>query len=209
MNKSFRSDVEQESARPSDPATHHGRRAMLRKVLAASGVIAGSHFLPGSWVKPVIEKVVLPAHAQTSAATEYFGTRLTQTMAQGVDNDHSSPWYARFMDMIISDARAQGPGPMHSVDFHVVVSGQTANIRFQDNAKSTLWGCDAPLSGGSATPSIIEACWEYGPGQGPQSLRVVNYDLSQMTIAVTGGHGMWSVSVPAGSGTLGPLTFCE
>jgi len=200
MNKSYRSDVEQESARPSDPATHHDRRAMLRKVLAASGVIAGAHFLPGSWVKPVIEKVVLPAHAQTSAATEYFGTGLNQNLAGSIDFDQQKPWFARLMNLTASDAWAQYPQG-NDVDFHVVVSGQTAQVRFRNNYKNILFGCDAPLSGSGVKPIVLDHCDRWVDGT--VSLRIVDFNASEMIISVLGMQGReWSVRIPAGSGTL-------
>ena len=41
----------------------NSRRKAL-KAIGASGVLAGT--IPGSWTKPLVESVVLPAHAQTS-----------------------------------------------------------------------------------------------------------------------------------------------
>ncbi len=44
------------------------RREVLRKVLVGGGLVAGASFLPDKWVKPVVDVIVVPAHAQTSAA---------------------------------------------------------------------------------------------------------------------------------------------
>jgi len=66
MTKPDQGTGKHKSLHKPDEIAIHDRRAVLRKVLAASGVIAGVHFIPSGWVKPVIEKVVLPAHAQTS-----------------------------------------------------------------------------------------------------------------------------------------------
>lgn len=42
------------------------RREMLRKILAGSGIVIGAGSLSGKWSRPVIDSVILPAHAQTS-----------------------------------------------------------------------------------------------------------------------------------------------
>jgi hypothetical protein len=47
-----------------------GRRALLRKAMVASGVIAGAHFLPEKWFRPLVELIVVPVHAQTSGDPE-------------------------------------------------------------------------------------------------------------------------------------------
>lgn len=43
-----------------------GRRGALKKLLAGGGVVVGSSALPSEWTKPVIESIVLPAHAGVS-----------------------------------------------------------------------------------------------------------------------------------------------
>jgi hypothetical protein len=55
----------------SDHSINHNRQLISRreaiKALAAGGgVLAATAFLPGKWIKPVIEAGVLPAHAQSS-----------------------------------------------------------------------------------------------------------------------------------------------
>jgi hypothetical protein len=39
-------------------------------MLVGTGVAAGALTLPGKWVKPVVDKVLVPAHAQTSCPIE-------------------------------------------------------------------------------------------------------------------------------------------
>ena len=43
-----------------------GRRKLLHILAAGSGVLAALTILPDRWSQPIIEFVVLPAHAQTS-----------------------------------------------------------------------------------------------------------------------------------------------
>ena len=59
------SDVQSDAS----PITGHesdsqGRRAAVRKILLGSGAVAGA--ASSGWVKPVVESVIVPVHAQTS-----------------------------------------------------------------------------------------------------------------------------------------------
>ncbi len=42
------------------------RRKALGKILVAGGVIAGAHLIPSKWASPVVNSIIVPAHAQTS-----------------------------------------------------------------------------------------------------------------------------------------------
>ncbi|MCB2215166.1 MAG: hypothetical protein KQH59_03810 [Desulfobulbaceae bacterium] len=46
------------------------RRAVLRRALIASGALAGAHLLPERWMTPIIGRIVVPAHAETSGTTD-------------------------------------------------------------------------------------------------------------------------------------------
>ena len=51
------------------------RRAALKKLLASGAVVTASQSVPEKWAKPVVDSVLLPAHAQTSETPE-MGTIL-------------------------------------------------------------------------------------------------------------------------------------
>lgn len=42
------------------------RRKVLKRLLVGGGVAAGAKMMPDEWHKPVVESVILPAHAETS-----------------------------------------------------------------------------------------------------------------------------------------------
>lgn len=42
------------------------RRRVIRRLVVAGGAAASSHLLPDRWAKPVVESVLLPAHATSS-----------------------------------------------------------------------------------------------------------------------------------------------
>ena len=42
------------------------RRKLLKSIAAGGGVIVAGKSLPDGWTRPVVDSVMLPAHAQTS-----------------------------------------------------------------------------------------------------------------------------------------------
>jgi hypothetical protein len=66
--KDFEGDVSDDQTKNGQPAGGEKlsrRRAM--KVLGAGGVVAATLMLPSKWTKPVVESIIVPAHAQASA----------------------------------------------------------------------------------------------------------------------------------------------
>ena len=51
-----------------DKKSSDSRRKLLKSIAAGSGAIVAGKSLPESWSKPVVDSVMLPAHAQTSPA---------------------------------------------------------------------------------------------------------------------------------------------
>lgn len=49
------------------------RRRLLGAIAAGTGVIVTGRTLPNSWSRPVVNAVMLPAHAQTSCSGTYRG----------------------------------------------------------------------------------------------------------------------------------------
>ena len=45
------------------------RRKVLKNAVVASGAVIAAKTVPSNWSKPVVDAVLLPAHAQTSAGT--------------------------------------------------------------------------------------------------------------------------------------------
>ena len=51
-----------------DKQNNNHRRRLLKNMLTGTGIVSSIHAIPEIWVKPVVDSVVLPAHAQTSIA---------------------------------------------------------------------------------------------------------------------------------------------
>ena len=50
-----------------DKKSSESRRKLLRSIAAGSGAVVAGKSLPESWSRPIVDSVMLPAHAQTSA----------------------------------------------------------------------------------------------------------------------------------------------
>ena len=53
----------------SDKKSSESRRKLLKSIAAGSGAIVAGKSLPESWSRPIVDSVMLPAHAQTSPVT--------------------------------------------------------------------------------------------------------------------------------------------
>ena len=54
------------------------RRRAVHKIVVGTTVVTGASLLPTSWKKPVIDTIVVPAHAQMSATTTPAATTTAQ-----------------------------------------------------------------------------------------------------------------------------------
>ena len=57
------------------------RRKLLKSIAVASGAVIAGKDLPESWGRPVVDSVMLPAHAQTSNPLVFGGTSLRSSDA--------------------------------------------------------------------------------------------------------------------------------
>ena len=61
------STVQNDSAARQETFLRERREALQKIAIGGGVVVAGAHLLPQKWLKPVVDWVVVPAHAQTSA----------------------------------------------------------------------------------------------------------------------------------------------
>ena len=67
----------------SQDAENPTRRKLIKSAVAGGVVVTAAELMPTNWTKPVIQSVVLPAHATTTMLT-YTVTVTNNTMAQGL-----------------------------------------------------------------------------------------------------------------------------
>lgn len=64
-----------------DKKSSEKRRKLLKSIAAGSGAVIAGKSLPENWARPVVDSVMLPAHAQTSVTRSFFvnnPNRITQ-----------------------------------------------------------------------------------------------------------------------------------
>ena len=83
-----------------DKKSSESRRKLLKSIAAGSGAIVAGKCLPESWSKPVVESVMLPAHAQTSMAS-FSGSNSNDQGSISPDSQ-----FARTLDAMVSEAHA-------------------------------------------------------------------------------------------------------
>jgi hypothetical protein len=62
-------DTSSSESEDSNTSQDDSKRKTLRNILMATGALAGTQVLPSKWSKPVLDTVVLPAHAGISGPT--------------------------------------------------------------------------------------------------------------------------------------------
>ncbi len=63
-----------------DKKSNDSRRKLLKSLVAGSGAVVAGKALPESWTKPVVDSVMLPAHAQTTGTESAAATTYTKTI---------------------------------------------------------------------------------------------------------------------------------
>lgn len=131
------------------------RRKLLKSVVAGGGVLATGKLLPESWMKPVVQAVVLPAHAQTSPGS-FDGLYVFDAGSTG-DAMDSQP--GSILDMFVSPAHATHLTCNAVSQIQINVSGGNADICF------TYFGSNLPgsTSVNESTGELADATIS-GPG---------------------------------------------
>lgn len=65
--------AKEQKTRTGDANPRSGRRSAVKKIVLTSGVVTTSQLPDLRWTKPVVESVVMPAHAQTSDGGDVAG----------------------------------------------------------------------------------------------------------------------------------------
>ena len=195
------------------------RRKLLQSIAAGSGAVVAGKSIPETWSKPVIDSIVLPAHATTTDVTgsgapaptttegplTYFGLDL-DFLAYNQNGLDGHSLLATISEALVPEARADSTG---IGGMSVVVSGTSANVRFLNARSDAIHAVVAPLDGSkSGGPTFETGCATVK--QGPESVQLINYSkgASKVQVRVNGGEGSWDVEVPmAPLGTLA-LTGC-
>jgi len=137
-----------------DKKSNDSRRKLLKSIAAGSGAVVAGKSLPESWTKPVINSIVLPAHAATTSQS-LCEIHIDVSAAAGHDlvfwvcpEGGSSPDAD-----CIADEESYGDGPYSFSQSYAAPPG-VYDIYFSGSSDGTLSasiGCcdETPVSGNS------------------------------------------------------------
>jgi len=91
---------------------NESRRKLLKSIAAGSGAIVAGKSLPESWSRPVVDSVMLPAHAQTSTAPPAPPAPSSGPFAGGATTNgtslESESLLEELADTLVPEAKANG-----------------------------------------------------------------------------------------------------
>jgi hypothetical protein len=179
------------------------RRKLLKSIAAGSGAIVAGKSLPESWSKPVVDSVLLPAHAQTSPAVQtYFGPAIViegqELMGGANDVDVENTILADVTDKLIPAAHAGGPEGETNGTLCITVNGNSADVAYQNDANSVLRRATLATSGFPgflefAGISSDESCSKKNPRNLPAEITEVNSSYVELEIEHRGTEGNYLV----------------
>ena len=82
-----------------DKKSGESRRKLLKSIATGSGVIVAGKSLPENWTKPVVDTVMLPAHAQTTTPTPPTPPTLLATCNPADGSNVADPDTVTSMDL--------------------------------------------------------------------------------------------------------------
>lgn len=160
-----------------------GRRKLLRSLAAGGSVAAFGATAPDVWVKPVVDSVVLPAHATTSVLGSYSGA----LAAPFVSTDDGS-----ILDFFVTSAYA------------AECEGQTlANAGAPVCLQETLSGVLITFEGGSGAGSLEQLAGKGIAVTVGALVYVFSGSLTSGAISVSCGGGGGGQVMPNGGGNGG------
>ncbi|MDH3690312.1 MAG: hypothetical protein OEU36_12615 [Gammaproteobacteria bacterium] len=127
------------------------RRDALKKLITGSSAIGAAAVMPDKWAKPVVDAVLLPAHAQTSP-------RVPTSFAGPVAGPGPSP-AGRLLDQLIPPAQAGNGFPSDTLCVDTS-TGEALLIRDSGDLTEILEGTGAAVGGGAVT--LTDICIDGG-----------------------------------------------
>lgn len=81
------------------------RRRVLKSMAAGGGAVVAAKSVPGEWTRPVVDAVLLPAHAQT---TQTFVAAAGAAAATDIGRRETDSRFAWLLDGLVPNAHANG-----------------------------------------------------------------------------------------------------
>ena len=115
-----------------DKKSSESRRKLLKSIAAGSGAIVAGKSLPESWKRPVVDSVMLPAHAQTSPPSPPSPTFSCSVVGQA-SIDVTSGTVAGPIFYVVTNT---GTGPLTGGNVNVTRS--STNVTFGSNVIGSI-----------------------------------------------------------------------
>jgi hypothetical protein len=180
-----------------DKKSNESRRKLLKSIAAGGGAVVAGKSLPESWSRPVVDSVMLPAHAVTSAYS--YTRRETENVNVGrfMKTESNS-----LLAGLIPDAHAGGPDLEVIVfDYCVDVIGQawTAAIRLttEEGCLISVWWTSGTIGSGKQTMEY-KLCAEEEPHHITFDVTAADASVAIVKI-LDGGDPFGPTSIPVGS----------
>ena len=136
----------------SDKKSSESRRKLLKSIAAGSGAFITGKSIPESWSRPVVDSVMLPAHALTSTGP-YAGFADNTVGANSVDSDST---FTQLSDALVTPAHAL-PRPYVCVTLNAGFLTATVDLYLSPMTKYTFTG--VPVGGSQkCSPSMVDPC---------------------------------------------------
>lgn len=167
------------------------RRELLKTIAAGSGVVIAGKSLPDSWRRPVVDAVMLPAHARTSAR-RFSGNNLQASL------EVERPLLATAMQPFVAEASAGDEVPnFYIVDACAEESGSNLDVTIQvidtrGEGHTHEYKALLPISGSVIMVTPVDVC-------PVQSCARVAVDMSVVSAegdAVISLVGIGTISIP-------------
>lgn len=111
----------------------HGRRDLLKKLALSSSALAAGGVIPKHWVRPVVDTVVIPAHAQTSGGV-FFGSVLAVIVQNENFLGEPTSIFAQALDSTVPAAHATDVGQGSPHTLCIEDNGSSMAITYQNPA---------------------------------------------------------------------------
>lgn len=128
------------------------RRNVLKSVAVGSAVVSGQA-LQGKWMKPVVESVVLPAHAQTSVISSPTSFAGAVSVVQIPDNN-SNP----LIDLFIEEANAGEEDMGFILDLACIKVDGPGSVSVNATGLFSIYNAFGVQVGGDPVDMQIEPC---------------------------------------------------
>ena len=132
-----------------EPKLTKSRRKLLKSIALGGGAIAVGKTLPQSWTRPVVESVMLPAHAQASVPSvlSFSGQVFDSNSLTDNTDANDKSLLAKVMDSVVPEAKADH-NLAHTADLCIEVNGSSCSIQMLGYSGGRHYEGSGSIAGG-------------------------------------------------------------